>query len=65
MKQVRYIDPVLPKNLAAFLSKDDKAKKKVILDRLEEMGIGERIMWETYPLDRLKKELRYLNLNIK
>ena len=65
MKQVGYIDPVLPKNLAAFLSKDDKAKKKVILDRLEEMGIGERIMWETYPLDRLKKELRYLNLNIK
>jgi hypothetical protein len=65
MNQVRYIDRELPKKLALFLSKDDKAKKKVILDRLEEMGIGERIMWETYPLDRLKKELKYLNLNIK
>ncbi len=65
MKAETPVDASLPRKLAAFLSKDEKVKKKQILDRLEEMGIGERILWDTYPLDRLKKELKYLNLNIR
>jgi len=53
---VRPYDPLLRKKLKDFLSKDAGYQKEQIINKFLDMGIGQRDIWELYPLDRLKKE---------
>jgi hypothetical protein len=53
---IRPYDPLLRKKLKDFLSKDAGYQKEQIINKFLDMGIGQRDIWELYPLDRLKKE---------
>ena len=54
--QTKAHDKNLRKKLMKFLSKDEKYQKDEIIKYFMDMGIGDKDVWELYPLDLLKKE---------
>jgi hypothetical protein len=60
--RIRTADPKLRQKLTVFLSKNEQVQRQNIIDGLDQMGIGDVVIWQFYPLDQLKSIARELNI---
>jgi hypothetical protein len=51
----------LPQKIEKFVSKDASVEKQQIIATFLRYGIGDKEIWELYPLDRLKQEYKKFN----